>query len=228
MLGECWISPSTLRWMYEQRQKYRKGTRSRELEVERRGRHAAREFLRIAGGGVVGAGLPAIAKGATPAAGSNDAAPRTLADHTIRIGTGLVEVGPQRFLSMTTYNGCFSGAAAPPQGKPAGRRRHPQRHRHAGAVALARPAPPRFGRRCGRGGDAVHPRARHAARGVRTRPRRASFYHTHLRAGGDLHAWPVQRPGGAGLHRAGARARGLRPRGVPDAEGVRPVLQPGR
>lgn len=31
------------------------------------------------------------------------------ADHTIRIGTALVEVGPQRFLSMTAYNGQFPG-----------------------------------------------------------------------------------------------------------------------
>jgi FtsP/CotA-like multicopper oxidase with cupredoxin domain len=31
------------------------------------------------------------------------------ADHTIRIGTGLVEVGPQHIISTTTYNGQFPG-----------------------------------------------------------------------------------------------------------------------
>lgn len=31
------------------------------------------------------------------------------ADHTIRIGTGLVEVGPKQVLSTATYNGQFPG-----------------------------------------------------------------------------------------------------------------------
>lgn len=37
------------------------------------------------------------------------AAPPRVADYTVRIGTSLVEVGPQRFLSLTTYNGQFPG-----------------------------------------------------------------------------------------------------------------------
>jgi FtsP/CotA-like multicopper oxidase with cupredoxin domain len=37
------------------------------------------------------------------------AAPGRAADYTVRIGTSLVEVGPQRFLSLTTYNGQFPG-----------------------------------------------------------------------------------------------------------------------
>ncbi|MFZ0500489.1 MAG: multicopper oxidase domain-containing protein [Steroidobacteraceae bacterium] len=37
------------------------------------------------------------------------AADRQRPDYTIRIGTALVEVGPQRFLSMTAYNGQFPG-----------------------------------------------------------------------------------------------------------------------
>jgi FtsP/CotA-like multicopper oxidase with cupredoxin domain len=43
--------------------------------------------------------------------GSKDvlAVGRRPADHSIRIGTALVEVGPQRFLSMTAYNGQFPG-----------------------------------------------------------------------------------------------------------------------
>lgn len=31
------------------------------------------------------------------------------ADYTVRVGTALIEVGPQRFLSMTAYNGQFPG-----------------------------------------------------------------------------------------------------------------------
>jgi FtsP/CotA-like multicopper oxidase with cupredoxin domain len=37
------------------------------------------------------------------------ALPEERADHTLRIGTGLVEVGPQRILSTVTYNGQFPG-----------------------------------------------------------------------------------------------------------------------
>ncbi|MEP6755347.1 MAG: multicopper oxidase domain-containing protein [Chthonomonadales bacterium] len=35
--------------------------------------------------------------------------PRQVADHTIRIATGLIEVEPNRILSTTTYNGMFPG-----------------------------------------------------------------------------------------------------------------------
>lgn len=35
--------------------------------------------------------------------------PEEPADYTIRIGTGLVEVGPQHIISTTTYNGQFPG-----------------------------------------------------------------------------------------------------------------------
>ena len=36
-------------------------------------------------------------------------APQEPADYTIRIGTGMIEVGPQHILSTTTYNGQFPG-----------------------------------------------------------------------------------------------------------------------
>jgi FtsP/CotA-like multicopper oxidase with cupredoxin domain len=72
-----------------------------------------RLFLKVAGGGLFGASVPALALGAEPGMGHSPAAPAAApggaADHVIRIGTGLVEVGPQRFLSMTTYNGSFPG-----------------------------------------------------------------------------------------------------------------------
>src|SRR5450432_55485 len=35
--------------------------------------------------------------------------PEEVADYTVRIGTGLIEVGPQHILSTTTYNGQFPG-----------------------------------------------------------------------------------------------------------------------
>lgn len=41
--------------------------------------------------------------------GSASASPQGAADHTIRIGNGLVELAPDRIISTTTYNGQFPG-----------------------------------------------------------------------------------------------------------------------
>ena len=60
-----------------------------------------RQFLKTTG-------LTALAAN-TRAGGAAFAASSAAADHTIRIATSLVEVGPQRFLSLTTYNGQFPG-----------------------------------------------------------------------------------------------------------------------
>jgi FtsP/CotA-like multicopper oxidase with cupredoxin domain len=60
-----------------------------------------RQFLRAAG-------LTALTTQLSVAARAS-AVPAQPADYTIRIGTALVEVGPQRFLSMTAYNGQFPG-----------------------------------------------------------------------------------------------------------------------
>ena len=60
-----------------------------------------RQFLRSSAVTALAAGLPG--------ASLSLAAERQRADYTIRIGTALVEVGPQRFLSMTAYNGQFPG-----------------------------------------------------------------------------------------------------------------------
>jgi FtsP/CotA-like multicopper oxidase with cupredoxin domain len=145
-----------------------------------------RAFLKIAGSGVVGAGLPATAKGAMPGAGSNASTPPAPADHTIRIGTGLVEVGPQRFLSMTTYNGGFPGPLLRlREGRPVAVDIYndtdtpEQLHWHGqhvpvsvdGAAEEGTPYIPAHGMR----------------RVVYTpRPAGLRFYHTHLRAGGNL------------------------------------------
>ncbi|MGH8256377.1 MAG: multicopper oxidase family protein [Steroidobacteraceae bacterium] len=63
---------------------------------------------------VKGAGLAALAANVPVrerafAASSGAAASSAPADHTVRIATSLAEVGPQRFLSLTTYNGQFPG-----------------------------------------------------------------------------------------------------------------------
>jgi FtsP/CotA-like multicopper oxidase with cupredoxin domain len=60
-----------------------------------------RQFLKTTG-------LTALAAH-TPRGGAALPASPAPADHTIRIATSLVEVGPQRFLSLTTYNGQFPG-----------------------------------------------------------------------------------------------------------------------
>ncbi|HEV2442460.1 MAG TPA: multicopper oxidase domain-containing protein [Steroidobacteraceae bacterium] len=60
-----------------------------------------RQFLQAAGLTALSRHLPIGAKAS--------AAAWEPADHTIRIGSALVEVGPQRFLSMTAYNGQFPG-----------------------------------------------------------------------------------------------------------------------
>src|SRR5262249_60015529 len=65
-----------------------------------------REFLKIGGlAALVAGGRPAAAMAQT--GGANP--PGERADYTIRIGTGLVELAPDRILSTTTYNGQFPG-----------------------------------------------------------------------------------------------------------------------
>src|ERR1035437_6780875 len=110
------------------------------------------------------------------------------ADYTIRIGTGLVEVGPQRILSTATYNGQFPG---PILRLKEGRRvvvdihndtdTPEQLHWHGqflptdvdGVAEEGTPYIPAHGMRR----IAFTP----GPSGIR-------FYHTHLRAGSDLHA----------------------------------------
>jgi len=65
-----------------------------------------RRFLSLTTLPVAMAGLrPLMAAAGTVAA----PAPDERADHTIRIGTGLIELAPDRILSTTTYNGQFPG-----------------------------------------------------------------------------------------------------------------------
>jgi FtsP/CotA-like multicopper oxidase with cupredoxin domain len=66
-----------------------------------------RQFLTLAGASA--AGLAAHSLRPASAAPGQTAVPVGAADHTIRIGTGLVEAAPDKILSVKTYNGGFPG-----------------------------------------------------------------------------------------------------------------------
>ena len=122
-----------------------------------------------------------------------------------------------------------SRTAAALQGRPAGRRRRLQRHRHAGTGALARPDDPERRGRRGRGRHAVRAGARHAPHRIRAEARRASASITRTCvAGGDLNRGTYTGQAGPVYIEPKRRSRRLRPRSVPRAEGVRARLQPRR
>lgn len=75
-----------------------------------------RQMLRFGAGAAAAAGIAAasVAQGADPKPPQNGAAALApgrdeAADHTIRIATGLVELGPDATVSTTLYNGQFPG-----------------------------------------------------------------------------------------------------------------------
>jgi FtsP/CotA-like multicopper oxidase with cupredoxin domain len=68
---------------------------------------ARRELLQRGGILALAAALPGLAQ-AQPS-GSSQGSSQGAADHTIRIGNGLVELAPDRIISTTTYNGQFPG-----------------------------------------------------------------------------------------------------------------------
>src|ERR1700761_3336364 len=71
-----------------------------------------RDLVRLAGGALLGAGLPAKAQPMAMGEEHQAVSPhqiQTSADHTIRIGTGLVELGPNAIISTKLYNGQFPG-----------------------------------------------------------------------------------------------------------------------
>jgi FtsP/CotA-like multicopper oxidase with cupredoxin domain len=146
-----------------------------------------RTFLKIAGGGVLGASVPALAHESMPAATGPAPAHGPAADHTLRIATGVVEVGPQRFLSMTTYNGSFPG---PLIRLKEGRQvtvdifndtdTPEQLHWHGQRLPVSVD---------GAAEEGTPYIAAHGMRRVTYMPGPSGlrFYHTHLRAGSDLH-----------------------------------------
>ena len=68
-----------------------------------------RDFLKLGGIAALAGGLPYLACAAKAPVAALPMWPAGKADHTIRIGTGLVEVAPGRILSTATYNGQFPG-----------------------------------------------------------------------------------------------------------------------
>ena len=65
-----------------------------------------RTLLKLGGLASLAGGLPmsrSFARAGVPSP------PEAAADYTIRIGTGLIELAPDRILSTTTYNGQFPG-----------------------------------------------------------------------------------------------------------------------
>jgi len=67
-----------------------------------------RDFLRLTGLAALASSMPALARAAQTGP-VQPPTPEQNADYTIRIGTGLVELAPDRILSTTTYNGQFPG-----------------------------------------------------------------------------------------------------------------------
>lgn len=145
-----------------------------------------RDFLKLTGAGALVASLPAL--GRTPAAASNAAnAASAPADYAIRVGTGLIEIAPGRILSTTTYNGQFPGPLLRfKQGRKVAVDIHndtdtpEQLHWHGqfvpddidGATEERTPYIP------------AHDMRREV---FVPGPAGFRFYHSHLRAGGDLH-----------------------------------------
>jgi hypothetical protein len=66
-----------------------------------------RQLLHAGGIAALSAALPKSVQ--AQSSGSASASPQGAADHTIRIGNGLVELAPDRIISTTTYNGQFPG-----------------------------------------------------------------------------------------------------------------------
>jgi FtsP/CotA-like multicopper oxidase with cupredoxin domain len=145
-----------------------------------------RAFLKAAGGGICAAQLARLAEAAEPMQAHDAPASGAPADHVLRIVSGLVEVGPQRFLSMTTYNGSFPGPLLRfKEGRSVTVDVHndtdtpEQLHWHGQQVPVS------VDGAAEEGTPYIPP---HGMRRVVFTPRPAGlrFYHTHLRAGGNL------------------------------------------
>ena len=145
-----------------------------------------RTFFKLGGLASLAGGLPGPPRASAEI--RSPSPPEGRADYTIRIGTGLVELGRDRILSTTTYNGQFPGPLLRfKEGQPVTVEIHndtdtpEQLHWHGqflptdvdGSAEEGTPFVP--------------------ARGMRRitftpRPAGLRFYHTHNRAGADLHA----------------------------------------
>ncbi|MEY2180804.1 multicopper oxidase family protein [Rhodanobacter humi] len=70
-----------------------------------------RAFLKLGGFAALSGSVPGLVRGSPATNPLSNAPMRPVgkADYDLGIGTSLIEVGPQRFLSMTAYNGQFPG-----------------------------------------------------------------------------------------------------------------------
>jgi len=148
-----------------------------------------RRLLQVGGAAALAAGVPAVARAQMPMPAPSPSAappPEGQADHTIRIGTGLVELGPDATVSTRLYNGQFPG---PLLRLTEGRRvvvdihndtdTPEQLHWHGQFL------PPDVDGAAEEGTPFIPP---HGVRRIAFAPGPAGFrfYHTHLRAGRDL------------------------------------------
>ena len=94
-----------------------------------------RKFL-LTAGAVAGVSVvrPQSFYGASP---SVLAQPDTPADYTLTIATKPIELAPKHIVSVTTYNGQFSGPLLRFKRRPAGHGRCAQRDRRSRAASLA-------------------------------------------------------------------------------------------
>jgi len=100
-----------------------------------------RDFLKLGGLAAFAGGVSSLGRAEERVAPMPQG--ESAADYTIRIGTGLIELAPDRIISTTTYNGQFPGPTTALQRRAESPSRHLQRYRYAGAAALARPVPVR-------------------------------------------------------------------------------------
>ena len=193
-----------------------------------------RNFLKIAGAATGAAFLPGASRLGQIGFANGSSRPSSLqsesasADYTLRIAATPIEIAPKLILSTITYNGAFPGPLLRfKEGRPVSVEIHndtdtpEQMHWHGqfvstdvdGAAEEGTPFIPA-----------------HGMRRINFTPRPAGlrFYHSHNRAGADLHAGQYSGQVGPVYIEAQARARRLRLRGFSRTERVRPHLQPGR
>lgn len=153
-----------------------------------------RQFLRSAGAAAIAAGMPSLAQAQAAEHVQPQETPPppppaivdTAADHTIRIGTGLIELGPDTTISTKLYNGQFPGPLLRlTEGKRVVVDIHndtdtpEQLHWHGQFV------PPEVDGAAEEGTPFI---PAHGMRRIAFSPRPAGFrfYHTHLSGGADL------------------------------------------
>jgi len=187
---------------------------------------ARRELLQRGGILALAAALPGLAQ-AQPS-GSSQGSSQGAADHTIRIGNGLVELAPDRIISTTTYNGQFPGPLLRfKQGQQVvidivnDTDTPEQLHWHGQTIAADV-------RRCSRRRHAVHCGPGRPPYFVQAGSVGAAFLpytsHTWSRSLGRA----VWRPGWHRLCAVKRRSRSIRPRSLSHAQGIPAGAQPRR